>query len=123
MQSKNILIVDDIIVNRILLIEIIKELNHTYLEAKNGKEALEVLEKNAIDIILMDIEMPVMNGIETTKKIRNHANEKLKNIPVIALTAHNPSDFFQNHIDVGFNDLICKPYLIDKIAHTIAKFN
>ena len=123
MQSKNILIVDDIIVNRILLIEIIKELNHTYLEAKNGKEALEVLEKNAIDIVLMDIEMPVMNGIETTKKIRNHANEKLKNIPVIALTAHNPSDFFQNHIDVGFNDLICKPYLIDKIAHTIAKFN
>ena len=122
MSSLNILIVDDIVVNRILLIEIIKQLQHNYFEARNGKEAIHLIEEKKIDLILMDIEMPVMNGLETTKIIRNEMKEPICNTPIIALTAHNPNDFFQNFSEVGFNDLICKPYLIEKITDTIQKF-
>lgn len=123
MSRLNILIVDDIIVNRILLVEIIKQLDYNYKEAKNGKEALDMIEKNNFDMVLMDIEMPVMNGIETTKKIRSEFAAPKNNIPIIALTAHNPNDFFQNFSDVGFSDLICKPYLIEKISNTINKYH
>lgn len=122
MPSLNILIVDDIVVNRILLVEIIKQLNYNYYEAKNGKEAIDILADNDVHLILMDIEMPVMNGIETTKKIRKELDAPKNKIPIVALTAHNPNDFFNNFNEAGFSDLICKPYLIEKIDQTIKKF-
>ena len=122
MPSLNILIVDDIVVNRILLIEILKQLQHNYFEARNGKEAIHFIEEKNIDLILMDIEMPVMNGLETTKIIRKEMKEPICNTPIIALTAHNPNDFFKSFSEVGFDDLICKPYLIEKITDTIQKF-
>jgi len=122
MSSLNILIVDDIVVNRILLVEIIRQLNYNYAEAKNGKEAFDLVSEKNFDLILMDIEMPVMNGLETTKKIRKELAYPKNKIPIVALTAHNPNDFFQSFTDVGFSDLICKPYLVEKIADTIQKF-
>jgi two-component system, response regulator, stage 0 sporulation protein F len=122
MNSLNILIVDDIVVNRILLVEIVKQLQHNYFEARNGKEAIQIIEEKKIDLVLMDIEMPVMNGLETTKMIRKELKKTVIDFPIVALTAHNPNDFFSNFSDVGFNDLICKPYLIEKITDTIQKF-
>ena len=67
-----ILIVDDIVINRMLLAELIKKLGYKYSQASNGQEALEKLKTDQIDLVLMDIEMPVMNGIETTKYIREN---------------------------------------------------
>ena len=122
MQYINILIVDDIVVNRLLLKEIIKQIGHKYFEAGNGKEAIQIIKSEKIDLIMMDIEMPVMNGLETTKYIRKELNSPLRNIPIIALTAYNPNDFFENFKDIGFNELICKPYLVEKISNTLAKF-
>ncbi|MDA3868279.1 MAG: response regulator [Salinivirgaceae bacterium] len=113
-----ILIVDDIVINRILLVELIKKLGYNYAQASNGREALNCIESDKIDLVLMDIEMPVMNGIETTQHIR----ENLKsNLPIIALTAHNPEDFFETFEQGGFDDLITKPYLLDKIGKTVDK--
>ncbi len=70
MRKLNILIVDDIFTNRLLLSELIKTLGHSSVQAENGKEALDYFENNDIDLILMDIEMPVMNGLETCQQIR-----------------------------------------------------
>lgn len=116
-----ILIVDDIVINRILLAELIKKMGYKYSQASNGKEALEKLEVDQIDLILMDIEMPVMNGIETTRYIREKLTYPKSKMPIVALTAHNPDDFFETFEKAGFDDLITKPYLLDKISKTLLK--
>lgn len=114
-----ILIVDDIFVNRLLLSEILKKIPATYMEAENGKIAIDLLSKNNFDAIFMDIEMPVMNGIETTRYIRNTLPFPQNQIPIIAITAHNPINFFADFKDVGFSDLITKPFSIEKISRVV----
>lgn len=117
----HILIVDDIFVNRLLLAEILKKIPATYAEAENGKVALDILSKADFDAVFMDIEMPVMNGLETTRYIRSNFPAPKNQIPIIALTAHNPINFFADFKDVGFNDLITKPYSIEKISRVVAQ--
>jgi CheY-like chemotaxis protein len=124
MNKYNILIVDDIFINRILLKEILQEISDNIIEAENGKIAIEIINNNPIDIVLMDIEMPVMNGLETTKYIRHSLPEPNKRIPIIALTAHNPADFFNDYHNAGFDELLTKPYSFEKVINAIknAKF-
>ncbi len=121
-RKYNILIVDDIFVNRLLLSEIIKKIGCNYTEAKNGKEAVDCLHIEDYDMVLMDIEMPVMNGLETTRFIRDKFDKPKNNIPIVALTAYNPKDFFDDYQKAGFNGLVTKPYLKGKISKVINKF-
>ena len=114
-----ILIVDDIYINRLLLKEIIKKFCNFCFEAQNGKEAIDILVHEDIDVVLMDIEMPVMNGIETTKYIREFLSYPKKLTPIIALTAHNPDNFFSDFHNVGFNQLLTKPYSMDSLFECI----
>ncbi|NVO11811.1 MAG: response regulator [Bacteroidales bacterium] len=114
-----ILIVDDIYINRLLLKEIVKKFCKCYFEAQNGKEAIDILVNEDIDVIIMDIEMPVMNGIETTRYIRESLPSPKKFTPIIALTAHNPDNFFADFQNVGFNQLLIKPYSMDSIFECI----
>jgi len=80
------------------------------------------LEKQAFDMILMDIEMPVMNGLETTRFIRQEMAESVAKMPIVALTAHNPNDFFEEFNSAGFDELLTKPYLIAKIKEVVDRF-
>jgi len=125
MEAKkyNFLIVDDIIMNRILLKEITKEFANSVMEAENGKKAVEILENNDIDVILMDIEMPVMNGVETARYIREKLTYPKNKTKVIALTAHNPDDFFDDFNNAGFDELLTKPYSFDKIINILSSLN
>lgn len=123
-MTYSILIVDDIFVNRLLLREIVKGFCSKHFEAQNGKEAIEILNREDIDVVLMDIEMPVMNGLETTIYIRNKLTFPKKNTPIIALTAHNPATFFNDFKEVGFDHLLTKPYSVDdvfKYIQTVCK--
>ena len=118
-----ILIVDDILVNRILLKEILKTFNGIVIkEAENGERAIQKIETSNFDIILMDIEMPVMNGLEATKYIRNKLKKPKCDIPIIAITAHNPNNFIHMYSKVGFNDIMIKPYSIEKIKKILDKY-
>ena len=114
-----ILVVDDIYTNRYLLSELIKLTGNEAVLAENGEEAIEILKSQEIHMVFMDIEMPVMNGIETTHCIRNELPPPLNAIPVIALTAHNPELFFEDYSDVGFDELVTKPYSVEKIKAKI----
>lgn len=119
MDFIRILVVDDIFANRLLLSELIKTTNNEVVLVENGKKAIEALEREEFHLVFMDIEMPVMNGIETTNYIRNSMPYPLNAIPVIALTAHNPDLFFEDYADVGFDELITKPYSVEKIKEKI----
>jgi len=114
-----ILVVDDIYTNRYLLTELIKLTGNEAIPAENGAEAIEVLKNEVIHLVFMDIEMPVMNGVETTQYIRNKMPSPLNAIPIIALTAHNPEHFFEDFSAVGFDELITKPYSVEKIKAKI----
>lgn len=122
MSKPLLLIVDDIFVNRILLSEIANDIGCDYKVACNGKEAIDKLLEFNFDMILMDIEMPVMNGLETTRYIRKELDEKLSKIPIVALTAHNPNDFFDEFNSAGFDELLTKPYLMNKIKEVVERF-
>jgi two-component system, response regulator, stage 0 sporulation protein F len=112
-----ILIVDDLVANRVLLSEIISLTGFESVCVRNGKEAIDILLNQHFDVVLMDIEMPVMNGFETTKYIRNKMSEPLSKIPILAITAHDPNMFFEEYKDVGFNNLVTKPYTVEKIKN------
>jgi CheY-like chemotaxis protein len=114
-----ILVVDDIYTNRYLLSELIKLTGNEAILAEQGEEALEILKSQEIHLVFMDIEMPVMNGVETTRYIRNNLPPPLNAIPVIALTAHNPEIFFEDYAEAGFDELVTKPYSVEKIRAKI----
>ncbi len=123
MANLRILVVDDIYTNRYLLAELVKITGNEVVQAENGEEAIRILENEKIDLIFMDIEMPVMNGIETTMHIRNNMPYPMNALPIIALTAHNPELFFEDYADVGFDELITKPYSVEKIKAKINGFS
>jgi CheY-like chemotaxis protein len=122
MSILKIIIADDIFTNRLLLSEIIEDLGHSFITVENGKEAVNALANNQVDVVLMDIEMPVMNGLEATKFIREKLPAPKCYTPVVALTAHNPKIFFDDYKDVGFSQLLTKPYSVKKITDLLESF-
>jgi two-component system chemotaxis sensor kinase CheA len=119
-----IIVADDYYTNRLLVSEILKSLGHDFIEAENGKQALEALEQNNdVDLVLMDIEMPVMNGFEAMRYIREKLDFPKNDIPIIALTAHNPGMYSEDCTESGFNHMLGKPYSIEKIAELLEGYN
>ena len=115
-----IIVADDYYTNRLLVSEILKSLGHESIEVENGKQALEILEKHHdVDLVLMDIEMPIMSGFEAMKHIREKFVYPKNIIPIIALTAHNPCMFISEYPGIGFNQMLVKPYSIDKIVEML----
>lgn len=122
MSKFKVVIADDIFTNRLLLSEIIADLGHEFITVENGREAVDALMNNDVGLILMDIEMPIMNGLEATKHIREKLAAPKCDIPVVALTAHNPKIFFDDYKDVGFSQLLTKPYSVQKITDLLESF-
>ncbi len=118
-----ILIVDDYVDNRFLISQIISVGNYEPICAENGLVALEILrQQSGFICILMDLEMPQMNGIEAIKKIRSEFPETVSKIPVIAITAHYDPEMFVELITLGFNEVLSKPYTIEKFDTILAKY-
>lgn len=113
-MSKTILIVDDYFTNRLAIRNVLKKYGFNNIEAKNGKEAIEIIESQSIDMVLMDIEMPVMNGLDALKHIKAMESIEKSNLPVIAITAHQTSEI-EEYTQKGFDGVITKPFSIDKI--------
>lgn len=124
MKHNKILVVDDIFINRALLVELAEEINIACIQARDGRQAIDCIESNDdIDLVLMDIEMPVMNGFETTKYIRDKLSFPKNNIPVVAITAHDPETFEEEFRESGFDDLITKPYTLEKLSDLFKNLN
>jgi len=117
----HILIVDDIVFNRYILREIIRTLGYEYKEADNGKKALEYFTEFNFDIVFLDIEMPVMNGLETARHIRTNFEFPKNKVLIYALTAYNPS-FIHDELNLtDFDGVVTKPFSLDSIKKIIKK--
>ncbi len=119
-RSLNVLVADDTPVNQQLLRGIFEKLNHRIVVADNGKMAIERFEEDEFDLILMDIRMPVMGGIEATTVIRSMGTEKSK-IPIIALTADIAAGNIKEYLEAGINDVCAKPIDLPVLLKAINK--
>src|SRR6185295_111052 len=88
--------------------------------AGNGQEALKVVHEKEFDAVLMDLQMPVMDGLQATRSIR--AIERLKELPIIAMTASVMAGDRDRCIEVGMNDHISKPISIEQLMSTLARW-
>lgn len=110
----NILLVEDNLMNQKFMSHILRRLGATFDIAIDGKDAIEKVMKNNYDLILMDIQMPVMDGLEATRYIRNELN--LKEIPIIALTAHAMKGDKEKCLAAGCRGYITKPIVQQKLV-------
>ena len=114
---KKILIAEDNDSNFVLMSYILKKY-YQFERAKNGQEAVEMVDKNQYDIVLMDIKMPLMNGLEATKAIK----EKHPDLPILALTANAFDSDRQLAMDAGCNDFLSKPVSSEECLETIKRY-
>jgi len=107
------LVVDDVYENRVLLRSLLNELGIDVTDASNGKEALSCLKDKLVDIVFMDIRMPIMNGDEAVKKIRHdYASEK---IICVAISAYSMAHEIEYYLSIGFDRYIPKPFQFEEI--------
>ncbi|MFZ4619099.1 MAG: response regulator [Bacteroidota bacterium] len=116
----NVLLIDDDAVHRIFIRQTcIKRMNAAVMEAKNGVEALSVLEKLIPDVIILDLWMPVMNGQDFLEKIR--AEERWSDIPVIIMSALKDKDLVEKLVKLNISDYLVKPITVEQLTESIKK--
>ena len=120
LRGTRILVVDDNEFNQEIVYEFLSSNGMTVETASDGCEALDLLDRHEFDGVLMDCQMPVMDGFEATRKIR--AQDKFKALPIIALTANVMTCDLDRAVAVGMNDYISKPFNPDTMFFTIAKW-
>ncbi|HMJ70170.1 MAG TPA: response regulator [Cyclobacteriaceae bacterium] len=113
LRTKKVLIVDDDIRNVYSLTNALEPEGMLCMTAENGKEALKALKQNQVDIVLMDVMMPEMDGYETTREIRKM--DKFKKLPIIALTAKAMKGDREKCLSVGMSDYISKPLNVERL--------
>lgn len=123
LSNLKILLVDDNKINLLILEkQLINNLTSSFITlAHNGLEAVNLVKANHFDLVLMDIVMPVMDGITATTTIRNIEDNDKKNIPIIALTANVGENEFQRCIQAGMNKVLTKPFEIVSLIKVISK--
>lgn len=124
LDGKRILLVDDNELNREIASEILAETGAVIEEAEDGVEAFDKVrnsEPGYYDIVLMDVQMPRMNGYESTKAIRALENEELANIPIIAMTANAFDEDREDALEAGMNEHIAKPIDVVKLFDCLRK--
>ncbi|MBE2221964.1 MAG: response regulator [Anaerolineae bacterium] len=116
-MSVSVLIVDDEFLTRNMLSIMLAQYGHQVIEAEDGIEALEMLQQNRPDIILMDLMMPRCDGITATKSIRK--NNNLTDLPIIFLSAKTDSVTIQAGLDAGANRFLTKPVSYGDLVRNI----
>jgi CheY-like chemotaxis protein len=117
-----ILVADDISANQMLSLKLLENLGYTGVAVSNGKEALDALELRPYDLVLMDCQMPEMDGFEATKRIRGSADAAVRSIPIVALTANAMEGDRKKCLDAGMNDYLSKPLKKDPLREVLQKW-
>ncbi len=125
-KQLKLLLTEDNPVNQMFALAILEKKGHRVTVANNGQEALDRLEREEFDAVLMDIQMPVLDGLETTRRIREREKTTGKHIPIVAMTAHAMARDREECLSVGMDHYISKPIrtehlfeILDSIAPTV----
>ncbi|MBF7097016.1 PAS domain S-box protein [Alkalibacter mobilis] len=123
-DRKTILSVEDNLINQEIMEDLITRKGYDYIPAYTGREALEIIDAENIDLVLMDVQLPGISGIETVKEIRSKTGNK-GTLPVIAITAYASHENEEECFEAGFNGYVVKPFdvdvLFDLIHNTLYK--
>lgn len=122
LTGKHILLVDDNKMNVLLAQTVLKKWDMGFDCAYDGKEALELFKRNDYDLILTDIQMPVMGGVELTHEVRYNGDFSKSRIPILGITAHVLQEDRDAYLKAGMNDLVLKPFLEQELIDKIAKY-
>lgn len=120
-KKLRVLIVEDNRMNRRVLASILEKLGYVIREADNGLNAVDLVKEETFDLILMDLQMPVMNGLEATKAIRS-LGQRYQAIPIIALTAYALQETKEEAITAGMNDVITKPFVVPTLIEILKRY-
>jgi two-component system, sensor histidine kinase len=115
--NKKILVADDNHVNQVVMKHVLGLLGGTAEYVSDGSQAVELLSKQSFDIVLMDIQMPVMDGLEATKYIRNQLQ---KDVPIIATTAFSFDSEKEDCMEAGMNYYLSKPFTVQQLETELA---
>ncbi|WP_192820501.1 response regulator [Rufibacter sp. LB8] len=121
-ESKTILIAEDSSVILNLTKKILELQNYKVLSAKNGGEVLKKVQDQKIDAILMDLNIPVKNGMECTKEIRANENPEIAKIPIIAVTGNANNYTLEQFKEAGINAYLPKPLDFDMLVQTVKEY-
>ena len=116
--NKVILVVEDVETNKIFFDAALRRTNAKILWAKDGQEAIEMFKANRIDLVLMDLQLPVMDGYAATREIKKINSD----VPIIAQTAHVMSGEREKCIDAGCTDYLTKPIRLQILIDTLSKY-
>ena len=114
----NILLAEDNPLNQKVAVAMLKKRGHRVVTVSNGKKALERLDKDQFDLILMDVQMPEMDGIAATRKIRNSTSD-IRELPIVAMTANAMKGDRERYLEAGMNDYISKPIRPEELFRVV----
>ncbi len=117
-KSKTILVVEDVDTNKIFFDAALRRTNARILWAKDGKEAIDIFKENEVDLILMDLQLPVMDGYTATREIKKIDSE----VPIIAQTAQVMSGEREKCLEAGCDDYLAKPIRLQVLIDTLSKY-
>jgi CheY-like chemotaxis protein len=112
-----VLLAEDEEINRIVVASMLEELGHQVAAVTNGNDALAALEQDSFDVILMDVQMPELDGLETARRIRA---SRCARIPILALTARALAGDRERCLEAGMNDYLTKPVKLDDLRRALA---
>jgi two-component system, cell cycle response regulator DivK len=121
-DTKTILIAEDSSVILNLTKKILELQNYKIITAKNGREVINQVEKQKIDAILMDLNIPIKNGMECTREIRNHENKEIASVPIIAVTGNANNYTMEEFKEAGINAYLPKPLDFDMLVQTVKQY-
>jgi CheY-like chemotaxis protein len=118
--TRTVMVVEDYDDTRLLLRKILEDLGYNVLEASNGQEAVDIAGREHPDLILMDLDLPILDGIQATQRIRQQA--KLESVPIVAVTAYPMSYTHVKAFAKGCNEYMPKPIDMTELANLVNRY-
>ncbi len=121
LPSLRILLAEDSVMNQKLAVGLLEKHGHTVQVAQDGQQAVELFESESFDLILMDVEMPIMDGLAATAAIRQSEKEAGGHVPIVAMTAHAMKGDRERCLEAGMDDYIAKPIRVDQLFDVVRR--